>query len=183
MSTENQLAPEFKTEEEEAEHWDTHSPLDSIAEPTARRVQTRCAKDRPITIRLDTNTRAKLDRLAAVKGLGPSTLARLILVNEIDRSTPVVKKTLEEVVEAMERNLPQETKDKMESLVKGLTIGDPPYLLELTDKAKVDEFARFVMALFLSLADIQLAAPESEQTYKQRRSAASLNPANAESAA
>lgn len=76
--------PQFETEEQEAEYWDTHSPLDLIAEPKAQKVRTGGTKDRPITIRLDSDSRLKLKELATEQGLGPSTLARLILMASLD---------------------------------------------------------------------------------------------------
>lgn len=79
--------PEFATEEQEAEYWDTHSPLDVAAEPEAQEVRVRVPKDRPITIRLDSETRRKLEKLAAESGLGPSTFARLILMSAIERGS------------------------------------------------------------------------------------------------
>lgn len=78
--------PEFATDEQEAEYWDTHSPLDT-AEPAAEKVRVKLPKDRPITIRLDGKSRRKLDELAAESGLGPSTLARLILMSAIERGS------------------------------------------------------------------------------------------------
>lgn len=76
--------PQFETEEQEAEYWDTHSPLDSAAEPEAQKVRVRGAKDRPITIRLDSETYSKLKELASEHGLGHSTFARLILISVIE---------------------------------------------------------------------------------------------------
>jgi len=75
------------TEKQEAEYWDTHSPLDLGAEPKAQKVRVRGAKDKPITIRLDSESRLKLDKLAAERGLGPSTFARNIITSFIQQRT------------------------------------------------------------------------------------------------
>jgi methanol corrinoid protein len=85
MGINKESMPKFETEEQEAEYWDTHSPLDIEAEPKAQKVRLRGAKDRPITIRLDSESRLKLNKLAAERGLGPSTFARLILTSVIER--------------------------------------------------------------------------------------------------
>lgn len=89
MRTKKNIVPKFKSEKKEAEYWDTHSPLDFVPEPEAQRVQVRGIKDRPITIRLDSESRLKLSKLASERGVGPSTFARLILMSAIkqeDRS-------------------------------------------------------------------------------------------------
>lgn len=78
--------PQFETEEQEAEYWDKHSPLDLATEPKAQRVRAKIPKDRPITIRLDSVSRSKLEKLAVEQGLGPSTFARHILVSAIEGS-------------------------------------------------------------------------------------------------
>lgn len=78
------FVPQFKTEDQEAEYWETHSPLDVAADPEAQKVIARRKKNWPITIRLDSKTRSKLNRLAVNKGLGPSTFARLALISVIE---------------------------------------------------------------------------------------------------
>jgi methanol corrinoid protein len=85
MDIKKELMPQFETEEQETEYWDTHSPLEFVAEPKAQKVRVRGVKDRPITIRLDSESRLKLNKLAAERGLGPSTFARLILTSVIER--------------------------------------------------------------------------------------------------
>ncbi len=81
---ENGMIDEFESEEKEAEYWDTHSPLDLVAEPKLRKVRVSAVKERPITIRLDSVRRARLNQLAAKSGLGPSTFARLVLTRAIE---------------------------------------------------------------------------------------------------
>lgn len=58
--------------------------VSKLAEPKAQMVRVRGAKDRPITIRFDSESRSKLNKLAAEQGLGPSTFARLILMSVIE---------------------------------------------------------------------------------------------------
>lgn len=76
----------FGSEDQEAEYRDTHSPLDGGEEPKLEKVQTGGPKDRPITIRLDNASRQKLERLAKSRGLGPSTLAREMILASIQAS-------------------------------------------------------------------------------------------------
>ena len=76
--------PRFKSREEEAEFWDTHSPLEygeweevelKVARPLAH----------TLTVRLDART---IDRLATAgrkKGIGPSTLVRMWLLERLEQ--------------------------------------------------------------------------------------------------
>ena len=85
MAKKENLLPEFKNDAQEAEYWDEHSPLDHITKPRIQAIKTRQTKDRPITIRLDTETRDRLNELAAEYNMGPSTFTRLVLIEAIDR--------------------------------------------------------------------------------------------------
>ncbi|MDP2744311.1 MAG: CopG family antitoxin, partial [Dehalococcoidia bacterium] len=85
LLVEKGMIPEFHSDEEEAQYWDTHSPLELIPEPRPAKIRTSKPKDRPVTIRLDTETRSKLEKHAAEQSIGPSTLARLILVATLNR--------------------------------------------------------------------------------------------------
>ena len=76
--------PEFGTAGEEAEFWETRSPLDYAPEPRFQELRALAPKDKTITIRLDTDYRSKLERAASAYGMGPSTLARWIIANWID---------------------------------------------------------------------------------------------------
>jgi len=75
--------PHFKTVEEEAAFWDTHSPLDypDDFQPVATSVE------RPLEhilgVRLDAKTVEKLAAIGRKKGIGPSTLARIWIMEQI----------------------------------------------------------------------------------------------------
>ena len=104
MSVEKEFLPQFETEEQEAEYWDTHSPLDLVAEPKAQKVRVRGTKDRPITIRLDSESRSKLDKLAAEREVGPSTFARSILMSVIEHRGNLPKSiTLDDLRDMLEK--------------------------------------------------------------------------------
>ena len=129
MKVEKELIPQFETEEQEAEYWDSHSPLDLAAEPEAQKVLVRGVKDRPITIRLDSKSRSKLDRLAAERGLGPSTFARLILMSVIAPGSKLPKRiTLDELKNMLEA-MPQLDKSQIDKL-EGLDLEPICALLE-----------------------------------------------------
>ena len=74
--------PKFRTEEEEAKYWDTHSPLEHFDISDFKPL--RVVKDRPITIRLDRQTRQRLDEIARIYKIGPSTLARMIIDSVVE---------------------------------------------------------------------------------------------------
>jgi predicted DNA binding CopG/RHH family protein len=75
--------PEFKSIEEEAEFWDTHDFTDYLDE--FRPVKVRFARNlsEGITIRLDPETLAKLRALAHEKGIGPTTLVRMWILERL----------------------------------------------------------------------------------------------------
>ena len=77
-------APKFKSLEEEAAFWDTQSPLDYPNEWTEEKP----AKiERPLghilAVRLDAQTIHRLAVIARKKGIGPSTLARMWLLERL----------------------------------------------------------------------------------------------------
>ena len=171
MGIDRELMPQFEIEEQEAEYWDTHSPLDLAAEPKAQKVRVRRPKDRPITIRLDSESRSKLEKLAAEQGLGPSTFARLILTSVIERREKLpMHVTLNELKDVLEKTLPQSIKDQVESLARATSIGDPdnPAFL-LLDKSQIDEWGELgLQAISILLAGYGVQVITQEHTkYKE----------------
>lgn len=75
--------PEFATREEEAEFWDTHSFADYWDELKPTKVRFAKNLSKGITIRLDPETLDKLRKLAHGKGLGPTTLARMWILENL----------------------------------------------------------------------------------------------------
>lgn len=74
--------PKFKSYEEEAEFWDTHSPLDygswkevklDVAKPLAH----------ILGVRLDAKTIDQLAKLGSEMGIGPSTLVRMWVMEKL----------------------------------------------------------------------------------------------------
>ncbi len=75
--------PEFKGYQEEAEFWDTHSLADYQGQ--LKPVEVRFAKNlsEGITVRFDPQTLGKLRAEAQKKGFGPTTLARMWILERL----------------------------------------------------------------------------------------------------
>ncbi|HLJ35064.1 MAG TPA: CopG family antitoxin [Ktedonobacteraceae bacterium] len=77
--------PTFKTIEEEAAFWDTHSSEEFADELTTvedvRFVKAHAKK--ALTVRFDEDTFEELTREAREKGIGPSTLARMVILEHL----------------------------------------------------------------------------------------------------
>ena len=86
--------PEFKSIEEEAEFWDTHDTTEF--EDEFEEVEVKFARPllkRGLTIRLEEETIEELRRLGKEKGVGPTTLARMWILEKLEevetKSTPI----------------------------------------------------------------------------------------------
>jgi predicted DNA binding CopG/RHH family protein len=77
--------PEFKSREEEARFWDTHSFADYWDE--LKPVKVRVAKNlsEGITIRFDRETLNSLRKEAAHKGIGATTLIRMWILERLNQ--------------------------------------------------------------------------------------------------
>jgi predicted DNA binding CopG/RHH family protein len=75
--------PRFASREEEAEFWDTHDLADYWHD--FKPVRARFAKNltEGITIRLDSETLAELRKQAHARGIGPTTLVRMWIVEQL----------------------------------------------------------------------------------------------------
>ncbi len=77
--------PTFKTIEEEAAFWDTHSS-EEFADELTPAENVKFIKARPkraLTVRLEEDTFEKLTKEAREKGIGPSTLARMVILEHL----------------------------------------------------------------------------------------------------
>jgi predicted DNA binding CopG/RHH family protein len=74
--------PTFKTVEEEAAFWDTHSSEEFSDElvPVEDVKFVRAHAKKALTVRFDESTFEELTREASEKGIGPSTLARMVIL-------------------------------------------------------------------------------------------------------
>lgn len=109
--------PKFQTEEEEAEYWDNHSILEHFDESHFKPLQARAAKDTPITIRLDSESRRLLEQVARVHKVGPSTLARMFIANALERwkRKQQISLTLEDATQALVGPLAKEVQSESRS--------------------------------------------------------------------
>jgi len=166
MGAKKNLMPKFESEEKEAEYWDTHSPLALEAEPKAQKVQVRGAKDRPVTIRLDSGTRRKLEELAAQRGVGPSTLARFILLSAIERNGSLSRKgaNLDDLVYLLEPNLTSAIKEHVGNAAKYRTARDadnPAFLiLDKSQMNKLGELSLKAITILFESYGVQVIAQE-----------------------
>ncbi len=161
MATKKKSMPKFESEEKEAEYWDTHSPLDRGAEPKTQKVQVRGAKDRPITIRLDSETRRKLEELAAQRGVGPSTLARSILLSAI---SPEKGSNLDDMAYLLEPNVASAIKERAGSAAKYRTARDTDnpafFILDKSQMNKLGELGLKAITILFESYGVQVIARE-----------------------
>lgn len=76
--------PEFKSEEEAAAFWDTHSPEDFPEEFEPVKVKfSRPLIKRGLTVKLSEETIEKLRQLGQEQGVGPSTLVRMWIMERL----------------------------------------------------------------------------------------------------
>lgn len=77
--------PTFKTIEEEAAFWDAHSS-EEFADELTPVENVKFVKARPkraLTVRFEEDTFEELTREAREKGIGPSTLARMVILEHL----------------------------------------------------------------------------------------------------
>ena len=75
--------PEFANREEEARFWDTHDFTDFQDELKPVRARFAMNLSQGITIRLDPETLSRLRSEARARGLGPTTLARMWILERL----------------------------------------------------------------------------------------------------
>ena len=80
--------PEFASREEEAEFWDTHSLADYWDEFKPTRVRFAKNLSEGITIRLDSESLGKVRALAKEKGIGPTVLIRMWIMENLKEVQP-----------------------------------------------------------------------------------------------
>ncbi len=77
--------PSFKTIEEEAAFWDSHSSEEFVGEltPVDNVKFVKADTKRALTVRFDADTFEELSKEAKEKGIGPSTLARMLILEHL----------------------------------------------------------------------------------------------------
>lgn len=154
--------PVFRSEEEEAEYWEKHSLLEHFDESDFEPLQVKVAKDRPITIRLDSESRQRLNQMAKAYRVGPSTLARAILGGVLERwkQNQQMSMTLEGAAEALFQSIPDELKEEMQSLFEEGKTGSFYILNEL----ELERISRLVIRYLVEAAGVKIK-PDDE-AYK-----------------
>jgi hypothetical protein len=76
--------PQFKNREEEAEFWETHDTTEFEDEFKEVRVKATRPLSHILAVRLDSRTIDRLAEVGRAKGLGPSTLARMWLLERLE---------------------------------------------------------------------------------------------------
>ena len=77
--------PQFKNREEEAEFWETHDTTEFEDEFEEVRVKVARPLSHILAVRLDAPTIDRLADIGRAKGLGPSTLARMWLLERLEQ--------------------------------------------------------------------------------------------------
>lgn len=79
--------PDFKTVEEEAHFWDTHSFADfwDELEDVDLVVELHKPKDETVVVRLQKSLKERLEKVAKSKGLNVSALARMWLMEKLHK--------------------------------------------------------------------------------------------------
>lgn len=75
--------PEFKSYQEEAKFWDTHDTEEFADEWEEVKVKFARPLKMTFSIRLDPKTINKMDKIAEEKGVGPTTLARMWILEKL----------------------------------------------------------------------------------------------------
>ena len=83
MIQKRKTIPEFKSREEEAQFFDTHDMADYQHEFKTVKVKFAKNLSEGITVRFDKSTIDKLREIAHEKGVGPTTLARMWIMEHL----------------------------------------------------------------------------------------------------
>lgn len=75
--------PKFANREDEAKFFETHSISDFLDEFTPIKVRFAKNLSEGLHVRLDTSTLTKLRRKAKEKGIGPTTLVRMWIIEQL----------------------------------------------------------------------------------------------------
>jgi len=154
--TMNEGIPEFKSPAEEREYWEAQGSLAEGHKGQLNKPKRGQKRSSFLAVRLTGEELTRLRDLAAKQGIGPSTFARLILTEAIQKERKLQVKTMPEVVEAIETNLSPEARERMLTIIQSITIGKPPVLLELTKEEELEELWRLSVAMILASAGVQL---------------------------
>lgn len=162
--------PEFQSLEEERRYWETHGPLAEGHKGRINKPKVGQKRSSFLAVRLTGEELTQLRDIAAKQGLGTSTFARVVLAQAIARgNTPTRVVTLDGLFSGLLDNLSQMDKDKFESYVKDIAIGDPDNPVALVysgQKRTWEEFTSLFLERLLALVGVQVVIPENENDKK-----------------
>jgi len=163
--------PKFQSIEEEREYWEARGPLAEGHKGRISKPKTRQKRSSFLAVRLTGEELTRLRDIAAKRGIGPSTFARILLTSVIEHQSKLPKHvTLDDLQDALEANLPQPLKEKAETIAKAISIGDPPFLLEI-NKVTRDEWEEFLLQFissFLAIAGVEVVTSEDTRTERTK---------------
>ena len=168
-------SPKFRSVKEEEEYWKTHSPIVEGYEGEIKRPRQK--RSSFLAVRLSGEELSGLRQLAAKQGLGPSTLARIILTSAMNQGDALPKQItpgeLQSAIQSVQEKWTQPMKEKIIALGKDIAIGDPndPNLILMTRNQipQVEEaFWTFFISLLAALG-VEVVTPEDERYKKLKR--------------
>lgn len=87
MAVKLKKIPDFKTLDEEADFWDTHDFTDYVDFSKKEKIKVIVELDKPkdstIIIRIQKKLRDMLEKAALAKGISPSTLGRMWIIEKL----------------------------------------------------------------------------------------------------
>jgi hypothetical protein len=85
--------PRFKSVEEEAKFWDTHSPLDFAGDLKEVKVKVKkpLIQMQVVSVRLDYDLIKQMKKIASRKHIGMTTLARMFIAEGVEKETGTKK--------------------------------------------------------------------------------------------
>lgn len=160
--------PQFTTEEEEAEYWDNHSLLEHFDEFDFKSLQVKAAKDRPITIRLDSESRQRLDEIARVYKVGPSTLSRMFITSALQqwKRKQQISMTLEDAAEALIQPMPDEFKQEALALFEECKTGS----FYILPESKLERLSRLFIRSVFEAAGYKIRPDDELQDDARKKS-------------
>lgn len=162
--------PKFTTEEEEAEYWDNHSLLEHFEESDFKPLQIKAAKDKPITIRLDSESRKRLEEIAKAHKVGPSTLSRMFLVSALEqwKRKHQISMTLEDAAETLSQPIPDEFKQEVVRLFTESKTGS----FYIFPESQLERLSRLFIRYFFEAAGYKIIPDDELQKDARKTSQA-----------
>jgi hypothetical protein len=160
--------PIFETEEEEAEYWEKHSISEHFDELDFKPLQAKAPKDTPMTIRLDSESRERLEEVARIHKVGPSTLARVFIINALEnwRRRQQISLTMEDTVNVLVRPMSDEFKQEAERLFKESKAGS----LYILPESELERLSSIFIRNFFEAAGVRIMADDELPINENKRS-------------